>query len=138
MQGTAPARTRGVLLGRERVPHEVVSLAHREGVVHSVVTEHPGLVDVRGRQHREMTDDGVRALGGEEGAVRAVVGDDEECGHGEDAEDVERHVGPRIGDQHQTGHGEQIDRDVTREVGHALPGGVLVRRVGDDVDDRLE
>ncbi len=129
---------RGVLLGRHGVPHEVIALSHREGVVYAIVSEHPSLKDMPRRQHRELPDDRVLSLGVEQCAVRAVVGHDEQPGHREHHHDLDRQDEQRIRDEDQERRHTHVEREVAGEVTEAPPRRVAVGLVRNDVNDRLE
>ena len=120
------------------MPDEVEALAHRIGVVNPVVTEHPTFVHVQARQHRHVADDRVHALRLEEGSMGRIVADDEERGD----EDRGRHVegeGPGdVGDEHQGSQDSRIEDQIPDEVRHSLPRRVVVDRLGQDVEDRLQ
>ena len=128
-------RQRPVRLGRDRVPDVVHVLAHGVAVVDAVVPEHPGLVDVLRRQHRELADHVAEALALEERAVGGVVADDEQPADDRARHHPERQQQQRRIERDERGDQEAVDRDVAREVRKPQRRRVLVHRVREDLDD---
>ena len=120
------------------MPDEVVTLANGEGVVNPIVAEHPGLVDVPGRQHGDLGDRHVHALGAKERSVRRVMADDEEARDRQDEHDLERDRQQGIRDEDESGEGSYVNGQVAQEVAESLPGGILVEFGRYGVDHRLE
>ena len=67
-----------------------------------------------------------------------VVGDDEQAGDHKARKHPEGDRGERIVDEDQAGHGGGVDHEVAGEIRQALPRGVVVGGLGDDVDHRQQ
>src|SRR5437868_10601412 len=103
-----------VLLGRVRVPDEVVALAHGEGVVDAVVAEYPALVHVPAGQHGRSSDDGAEAFALEEGAVGDVVAHDEQASDDEGHQELEGEDGEGVADLDEGEDEDGVGGEVTR------------------------
>ena len=126
------------LLDGVRVPDEIEAFAHGVRMVDAVVTQHPALVDVPRGKHCDGADDAVHALAGEEGAVRGIVGDDEQAGDDHARKDPEGDGGERVVEQEKACDDKGVDDKIAAEVGKTLPGRIVVGGGGNDVDDGLE
>jgi hypothetical protein len=120
------------------MPDEVHPLAQRVAVVHPVVSEHPHLRRVEGRQHRQTCDEPVEPSRIEQRSVGGVVAEDEQTRHRHTGEHPQRHEEvPPVGRQ-QRDDREAVDGEVTSEQPEAADGRPFVAPLGDHVDDGLQ